>query len=201
MGVDLTGNFRPRAEAGRSSNELLFVGRLVEQKGVHYLIQAMLEIIRNHRQATLTIAGDGMEGNSLRRLAEALGVGEHIRFLGSIENSSLEELYGRAAMFVSPSLAEGFGLTFVEALGCACPVVATDLPAIRDVVIDGVNGLICRQKDSADLAAKICFLFEHPELRETMGNAGREYVQSRFDWTTISSRYAALIDELAQVKQ
>lgn len=198
MGVDLTGNFRPPAEAGRSNNELLFVGRLVEQKGVHYLIQAMPEILRNHPQTTLTIAGDGAEGKSLRRLAEASGVGEHVRFLGAVENSVLKELYGRAAMFVSPSLAEGFGLTFVEALGCACPVVATDIPAIRDVVIEGVNGLICRQKDSADLAAKVCFLFEHPELRETMGNAGRQYVQSQFDWTTISSRYAALIDELAQ---
>lgn len=198
MGVDLTGNFRPPADAGRSNNELLFVGRLVEQKGVHYLIQAMPEILRNHPQATLTIAGDGTEGKSLRRLAEAIGVGEHVRFLGAIENSSLEELYGRAAMFVSPSLAEGFGLTFVEALGCACPVVATDLPAIRDVVIDGVNGLICRQKDSADLAAKVRYLLAHPDLRENLGKAGRKHVESRFDWTMIASRYAALIDELAQ---
>lgn len=198
MGVDLTGTFIPPAAAGRSNHELLFVGRLVAQKGVRYLIQALPEILKKHPQAVLSIVGDGPERANLQGLAAASKVGEHVRFLGAVENSALKELYGGAAMFVSSSLSEGFGLTCVEALGCACPVVATDLPAIRDIVIDGVTGLICKQKDSGDLAAKICFLLEHPELRATMGSAGRQYVQSRFDWATVSRRYAALIEEVAQ---
>jgi glycosyltransferase involved in cell wall biosynthesis len=198
MGIDLTGIFTPPVFSGRNSNELLFVGRLVEQKGLQYLIQAMPEILRNYPQVTLTIAGDGPEREYLRRLADVSRVGEHVQFLGAVENAALKELYRRAAMFVSPSLAEGFGLVFVEALGCACPVVATGLPAIRDVVIDGVTGLTCQRKNGADLAAKVCFLFEHPELREKLGSVGRLHVQERFDWATISHRYAALIDELAQ---
>lgn len=196
MGVDLTSAFRPSGTLMRSSNELLFAGRLVEQKGLQYLILAMPEILRRHPHVTLAIAGDGPEKENYQRLAITSGVNKNIRFLGALENAALSELYGSAAMFVSPSLAEGFGLTLVEAAGCECPVVATDLPAILDIVINGETGLICRQKDRADLAAKVCFLLEHPELRESMGRAGRQHVQGHFDWTTISRRYATLIDDL-----
>lgn len=197
MGVDLTEVFVPPAMQQRSNTELLFVGRLVEQKGMRYLIQALPEILKSHSQVVLNIVGDGPEKEYLHRLAVDSGVGEHVRFLGAIENSKLSELYGHAALFVTPSLVEGFGLTIVEALGCACPVVATDLPAIRDIVVGSVTGLICEQGNSADLAAKVCLLLEHPELRVSMGRAGRQHVQERFDWSVIAGRYASLIDELA----
>lgn len=196
MGVDLAEVFVPPAVRQRSGTELLFVGRLVERKGVHYLLQALPEIIKTHPQATLSIVGDGPEKENLRRLAVEYGVGGHVSFLGAIENSALSELYGRATLFVSPSLAEGLGLAIVEAMGCACPVVATDLPAMRDIVVDNITGLICAQSNSADLAAKICFLLDHPELRVSMGRAGRQHVQGHFDWSVIAGRYACLIDEL-----
>lgn len=198
MGVDLAVTFTPPVTSGRSSTELLFVGRLVEQKGVQYLIMAMPEILKKHPQAMLAIAGDGPERENLLRQVVALGVGKHVRFYGALENAALRELYRNAAIFVSPSLAEGFGLALVEASGCGCPVITTDLPAIRDIVIDGITGLSCRQEDSADFAAKICFLLEHPELRESMGCAGRQHVQERFDWGTISRRYTTLFDGLVR---
>lgn len=198
MGVDLVGSFTPPATKVRSDNELLFVGRLVEQKGGQYLIQAMPEILKKHPQAMLTIVGDGPARENLRRLAAISGVNEHVHFKGAVANTALNELYGRAAVFVSPSLTEGFGLTLVEALGCGCPVVATDLHAIRDIVIDGSTGLMCRGGDSADIAAKVCKLLDQPGLRDKLGNAGRQHVQQHFDWATVSERYAALIDELAQ---
>lgn len=197
MGVDLTELFVPPAMQRRSDTELLFVGRLVEQKGIRYLIQALPEILKNHPQVTLSIVGDGPEKECLHRLTVEYGVAGHVRFLGAIENSALYALYGRAALFVSPSLAEGFGLALVEALGCACPVVATDLAAISDIVIDGVTGVLCEQSNSADLAAKVCFLLDHPGLRVSLGRAGRQHVQGRFDWSVIAGRYASLIDELA----
>lgn len=197
MGVDLTGVFTP-SDSRRSDTELLFVGRLVEQKGLLYLIQAMPEILKSHPQVMLTIVGDGPAKESLQRQARSAGVNEHVSFMGTVENAALSELYGRAAVFVSPSLAEGFGITFVEALGCACPVVATDLPAIRDIVIDGVTGLVCRPKDWGDLAEKVCYLLDYPDLRGALGSAGRRHVEERFDWTEIASRYAALIDGVAQ---
>lgn len=198
MGVDLAVTFTPPVSSERSSTALLFVGRLVEKKGVQYLIMAMPEILKKHPQAMLAIAGDGPVRESLRRQADVLGVGKHVRFHGALENAALRELYGNAAIFVSPSLAEGFGLALVEASGCGCPVITTDLAAIRDIVIDGVTGLICRRADSADLADKILYLLEHPELRESMGWAGRQHVQERFDWGIISRQYASLFDGLVR---
>lgn len=197
MGVDLTGVFTP-SDSRRSDTELLFVGRLVELKGLNYLIQAMPEILKSHPQVTLTIVGDGPERKNLKNLAADLNVAGSIAFLGAVENAALSALYRRATIFVSPSLAEGFGLTFVEAMGCACPVVATDLPVLRDVITDWVTGLVCGQRDSSGLAAKVCFLLAHPELREALGNAGCQHVRKHFDWTAITRRYELLIDELVE---
>lgn len=197
MGVDLTVTFTPPVASGRSSNELLFVGRLAEQKGIRYLIMAMPEILKKHPQTTLSIIGDGPERESLLRQTTVSGVGQHVRFHGALENSELRELYGNAAIFVSPSLAEGLGLTLVEALACECPVVASDLPAIRDVVSDGITGILCNQKDSADLANKIITMLNDPTLRQAIGRAGRQHVLKRFDWNIIAERYIRLIDDIA----
>ena len=84
----------------------------------------------------------------------------------------------------------------VEALGCECPVVASDLPAIRDVVNDGTTGLLCRQKDSADLANKILYLLDNPEKRQSIAKAGRQYVLENFDWDYIARRYSQTISGL-----
>lgn len=196
MGVDLITTFTPPVASGRSSDELLFVGRLAEPKGVRYLIMAMPEILKKHPQTILSIVGDGPARESLLQKAAVSGVDQHVRFHGALENSELRELYRNAAIFVSPSLTEGLGLALIEALACECPVVASDLPAIRDVVSDGITGIICNQKDSADLARKIITMLNDPTLRQTLGRAGRQHVLERFDWNIIAGRYIRLIDDI-----
>lgn len=202
MGVDTRTLFTPDTATRRVDNEVLFVGRLVEKKGCTYLLDAMPEILRRHPDTRLRIVGSGPEEEALKQQADHLGIAYAVTFYGAVINTEILGLYRRATIFVAPSIVtaqgdqEGLGLVLVEALACECPVVASDLPAIRDVVIDGVNGLICRQKNSADLAAKVCFLLEHPELRESLGSTGRQHVQERFDWVAISHRYASLFDGL-----
>lgn len=196
MGVDLTATFTPSVASGRSSDELLFVGRLAESKGVRYLIMAMPEILEKHPRTILSIVGDGPARESLLRQAAVSGVDQHVRFHGALRNSELRELYRNAAIFVSPSLTEGLGLALIEALACECPVLASDLPAIRDVVSDGITGVICNQKDSADLARKIITMLNDPTLRQTLGRAGRQHVLERFDWNIIAGRYIRLIDDV-----
>ncbi|MDB5842233.1 MAG: glycosyltransferase [Herminiimonas sp.] len=204
MGVDLAHRFTPLPERASAPDEILFAGRLVEKKGVRYLILAMPMIVQRRPQVTLLIAGEGPEREELEKLAFATGVAGHIRFLGAIENRDLRTLYRRAAVFVAPSVVarggdqEGLGLVFVEALGCGCAVVASDLPAIRDVIIDGVTGLICKQKDSADLGRKVLTLLDDPIQRAKLGAAGRRHVADRFDWEIVAERYRQLIDALLQ---
>lgn len=201
MGVDLTQRFIPSQDTARSTTDILFVGRLVEKKGVRYLIEAMPRILAGHPSMRLSIAGDGPDRQQLQKLAQELGVASAVNFLGAVDQASLREKYRSATLFVAPSVVakggdqEGLGLVFVEALGCACPVIASDLPAVKDVIIDGETGLTCRQNDSVDLADKIDYLLERPELRHRLGEAGRRHVTARFDWETIAQRYANLIRE------
>lgn len=203
MGVDLTHRFTPSPEIVRNSTEVLFVGRLVEKKGVRYIISAMPEVIKSFPQAMLLVVGEGPDRDHLQKLAQASGLEENVRFLGAVNNMALRDIYRRTAIFVAPSIVasggdqEGLGLVLVEALGCACPVVTTDLPAIRDVVIDGVTGVICKQNDSVDLACNIVKLLNNPDLSRALGHAGRQYVLERFDWDGVASRYGALIASAA----
>ena len=202
MGVNLVRQFTPDQSTIRNTHEILFVGRLVEKKGVIYLVQAMPEILKSYPDAKLVIAGDGPDRVHLQKLAQTTGVDRYIQFMGNLDNAALPELYRRATVFVAPSIVaeggdqEGLGLVFVEALGCECPVVATDLPATRDVVIDGVTGVICKQNDSADLADKILLLLDNAEKRRESGRAGREHVIAHFDWKIISQRYQCVIENL-----
>jgi glycosyltransferase involved in cell wall biosynthesis len=202
MGVDLQQRFTPSATP-RKNCSLLYAGRLVEKKGVRYLVSAMRKIRERYPEIELIIAGDGPERTALKQLAVAEGVSEQVRFLGAMDNVALRDLYRQCTIFVAPSIVaddgdqEGLGLVFVEALGCECAVVATDLPAIRDVILNGVTGLVVRQKDSDDLTDKIITLLDNPDLRTSLGKAGRAYVSERFDWNLIAKRYRKLFDNLA----
>jgi glycosyltransferase involved in cell wall biosynthesis len=89
---------------------------------------------------------------------------------------------------------EGFGLVLVEALACECAVVATDLPATRDIVKDMETALIIRQKDASQISDKVIQLFDDSKLRKSLGTTGRRHVLDRFDWHTITKRYTELID-------
>lgn len=203
MGVDAQGLFTPDGYGERNDRELLFVGRLVEKKGLVYLLEAMPLILARHPLVKLSVVGGGPEEARLRSLANELRILDRVAFLGPFPNTELPSLYRRAAIFVAPSIVaesgdqEGLGLVVAEALACECPVVASDLPAIRDVVIDGVTGLMARERDSVDLAAKVIALLDKPDLRRRLAQQGRQHVLARFDWESVANRYARLIETLA----
>jgi glycosyltransferase involved in cell wall biosynthesis len=91
---------------------------------------------------------------------------------------------------------EGFGLVLVEALGCECATVVTDLPAMRDIIIEGKTGLVVPQKSIQQLAEKVVCLLDDPKLGRSLGKEGRRYVENRYDWNYITIKYAALIESI-----
>ena len=204
MGVDLTHRFTPTPDLPRSCDEILFVGRLVEKKGLRYLIAAMPEIIARHPSAFLTVVGFGPEEGERHAQAEALGIAHKVNFLGALTQAELPALYRRTAVFVAPFVRagsgdqEGLGLVLVEALGCGCPVVVSYLPAILDIVRDGVTGLLTKPGDAANLATKVNGLLDKPESGKRLGHAGRELVLSQFDWERIAERYLVLLQQAHQ---
>jgi glycosyltransferase involved in cell wall biosynthesis len=198
MGVDLDEVFTP-GDAANTRDGLIFVGRLVEKKGVEYLIEAMAILGSECPQLKLTVVGDGPLSETLKALAQTRGVSDRVRFLGSVRNEEVPGYLRAAAIFVMPSVVaesgdqEGLGLVAVEAQGCGCAVVASDLPAVRDTVIDGQTGLMARPADAADLAEKIALLLEDNALRKILAETGRNHALERFNWTAVGSRYAGII--------
>lgn len=201
MGVDLNKRFVP-APMPPEKGSLLFVGRLVEKKGVCYLIEALPLILQKYRHTKLRIAGDGPEKTSLRNQVMKLGIDEHVEFLGALENESLPDLYQSSEVVIFPSVIaddgdrEGFGLVLVEALGCECAVVTTDLPAMQDILADGKTGLVVPPKNPRKLAEKITDLLDNPSLGRSLGKKGRQYVLERYNWDRIVKQYVVLIESI-----
>lgn len=193
MGVDLRHRFVPAVQRS-ASGALLFVGRLVEKKGLKYLIEALPLILEKHPNATLRIVGDGQEKERILELILELGIAEHVEFLGAVANETLTEIYQSSDVVVFPSVvAEGFGLVLVEALGCECATVVSESPAMQDIIENGKSALIVPQKDPNLLAEKVSLLIDDDNLRQSLGKQGRQYVLERFDWEIITSQYKELL--------
>ena len=198
MGVDLAGRFVPGSRPA-DPQRLVYVGRLVEKKGVATLVKAIQLLKTGFADLKLTIVGDGPEKSALERQAAELGVSAQIDFAGSQPNAHVPQYYQSAGIAIVPSVIatdgdqEGLGLVAVEALGCGCVAVVSDLPALRDVISDGENGLVFRATDAADLAAKIRNLLEDAALYNRLGSAGRQSVVDRFDWQQVGSHYRSII--------
>jgi glycosyltransferase involved in cell wall biosynthesis len=201
MGTDLTRLFRPGGYM-RESKQVLFVGRLVEKKGCGYLLKAWPEVVRKDPEARLIIVGDGPERNALQQQIRSLDVTETIRFLGAVDHSALPALYRSSAVVVFPSIVadsgdrEGFGLVLVEALGCECAAVVTDLPAMEDIVEHERSALVVPQKDPSAIARAILSLMDDPSLCRRLGENGRRHVLAQFDWRAIGVKYARLMERL-----
>jgi glycosyltransferase involved in cell wall biosynthesis len=199
MGADLAHTFCP-SHRKANQNELLFVGRLVEKKGLRYLIDALPAVINRFPDTHLNIVGDGPDRRALCHRSVRLGVEKNVTFHGAVAHADLTKFYNASEIFVFPSVIgkdgdrEGFGLVLVEAMGCGCAVISTNLAAMKDIVVDGVTGLVVSQKSSLQLADTINLLLEAPSTRRKMGELARTRVLEKFDWDVISLEYKKLIE-------
>src|SRR3989344_5809 len=179
---------------------LLFVGSLVEKKGVKYILLAMPEIVAKYPTAKLMIIGDGEDREKLKTLANKLRILSHIFFLGAIPNNKLPPYYATADVFITPSIItdngdqEGLPVTYMEATASGLFVITTDLPGNKDLIVKNVNGVFVKQRDSSDLAMTV---------NRYLGNMGsinkkriHKSVQVKFSWDSISQKYYKLMKHI-----
>lgn len=191
MGVDLIHRFTPDVTVERSRDELLFVGRLVEKKGLRHLIDAMPHMLAERPSAFLTVAGFGPEMEERRRQVERLGLGDRVRFLGAVGQESLPGLYRRAAVFVAPFVEaatgdrDGLGLVVVEAAGCGCPVVVSDSAVTRAFGRASEQVRIVRWSTAEELAHAIVSM-------RWRGDVGEAWL--RFDWDRRADAYGRILN-------
>jgi glycosyltransferase involved in cell wall biosynthesis len=200
MGVDLSKSFRPTMNQERQG--VLYVGRLVEKKGVDVLLSgwaAAPEHVRNHG---LTLIGSGNKKDSLVALAKSLGILPSVNFVGPVPHSGLPAYYQRARLLVFPSIIsldndqEGLGLVAIEAMGCNCPVLVSDIASLSDVIVDGDTGFVFPMGDSHSLAQRLTELLSSDELCNEVAERGSKYVRARFDWLSVGERYSSLYSEM-----
>lgn len=195
MGVNTLSEFTPDQTIARGKCRLLFVGRLVEQKGLDLLITAMPNLLAEFPKCSLTVVGEGPSREDLQRQSVALGVDREVVFAGAVANDQLPDFYRKSAMLISPSVEdEGFGLVCVEAMACECPVIATNLSAMQEIIQDGVTGLLFQSGNVTELTKKIRTLLQSPDIGQNMGMAGRKFVQSNFDWEVITGKYCSVFE-------
>ncbi|QGL77463.1 glycosyltransferase [Stenotrophomonas maltophilia] len=195
MGVDLQHRFIP-SSMERARDELLFVGRLVEKKGLTYLIDALPAVLARHPRVSLTVIGHGPELPALEAQVAALGLQQHVRFVGPVSQNALPAYYQRATTLVAPFIEarngdqEGLGLVTVEALGCGCPVVTTDVPAVRDAFPAGPPRYLATQRSSDALANVLIELLDAREEAQAWAHAQRPALIARFDHVQVAADYA-----------
>lgn len=182
----------PATDAPRDG--LLFVGRLTAQKGVDVLLRAMTRLPPDE---TLTVVGDGPEGDALRALATSLGLADRVRWLGALPPREVAPCYARARALVVPSREEGLGLVAVEAQLSGTPVVAADSGGLPDVVRDGATGLLVPADDAAALATALRALRDDPSRAARLAHAGQAAARAAFTPDGVAARYEAIYRRVA----
>lgn len=180
----------PRASDGAT---ILCVARQYPRKHVADLLRALPIVRRSVPQARALIVGDGPEHAALQRLAAGLGLGHAAQLMGGLpDDAQVARIYRRADVFCLPSVQEGFGIVFLEAMASGLPIVATHAAAIPEVVPHSQAGLLTPPGDVAALAAALIELLRNPDQRAAYGRFGREYVQ-QYDWDRVAERFLAQI--------
>lgn len=195
MGVDRTRfgkQYRVSNYFGQEEKKVvLFVGRLVEKKGVTYLIEAMKEI-----DALLVIVGDGPIKEKL--VDQSADMKERVVFLGAKTHKELKTIYASSDIFVAPSITakdgdqEGIPTAIMEAIASGLPVIASDSGGIIDLITSGVNGFLCKEKDVIELRNNINMLIKNSELVDRFKKESKLIV-SRYDYNVIAERYKKIL--------
>src|SRR5437763_3497488 len=198
-------HFRPgidaravRAKYGLNGGPwLLTVARLEWHKGIDTVIRALPAIRAAHPDTRYAIAGVGDRREELERIAQSVKLGDAARFLGAVSEDDLPALYNAADLYVGASrrhdlLAEGFGISLVEASASGLAVVAGDSGGVADAVRDGETGILVDPDEPAAVATAITRLLGAPELRHRMGAAGRRAAETHYNWDRVASDLIAI---------
>ena len=194
-GVDVE-RFHPAPHARKNGPiRLLFVGRLVYQKGLDLLLQA-LALMPSGSDVILEVVGDGDARPDLEAMVGAMGISERISFAGWCPRSEMPLRYQATDIFVLPSRDEGMPNVVLEAMACGLPVIVTRIAGNEELVQEGETGLLVPCEDPVALAQALARLAADGESRRRMGRAGRALVEQYYTWRRAAEAYLALIAPL-----
>jgi len=196
-GVDLERFSRTvlATESQGQSLIIITVSRLVKKNGIDDLIRA--QGLSLPWVLKLLIIGTGPEEKKLKKLVKKLKLEDKVIFLGHISHQDLPRYLAMADVFVRPSLSEGLGSAFLEAMACGLPVIGTSVGGIPDFLKDGETGLFCQVKNPQSIAEKIQELLTNSQLRKRIITNGQKLVQEKYNWDRINQQMSQIYQKLS----
>ncbi len=178
---------------------VLYVGRLVREKGVQVMLDAASNILSACPETKFLIVGTGYFMDELKQQAHHLGINDQVNFLGYVDDDELKRLYNIADVVCIPSLYEPFGIVALEAMAAKVPVVTSDTGGLRDFVEHMVTGITTYTGDSGSLAWGILEILRNPELGKYISHEAYDRVLKIYNWQVIAKQtskiYTEVIDE------
>ena len=192
-----TGGAALRRSLGLDDARVVVSGsRLVLKNGLDRLLQAWPAVRREVPAAVLLLVGEGEDRRALERMAGDLGVAEAVRFAGAVPHAQIGRYLRLGDVYVRPSLSEGLGTAFLEAMACGVPIVGARTGGIPDFLVEGQTGLFCDPARPRTIADAILRILRDGPLARELGRAGQALVAERYRWDTVSDRIAALYGRL-----
>lgn len=190
---------RLKKELGIEKDELVMVttSRLALKNGLDDLIKSINILVYKMGIASkLIILGAGPDESTLKQLAKDQSVEQHVLFMGYMDYKKLPPYVEMADIFCRPSLSEGFGNSFVEAMAVDTPIIATEVGGIPDFLKDGETGLFCQVRDPFSIASAAQKYVQHPELYKKIQDQGGELARSKYSWDLVAQKMKLVFDKM-----
>ena len=184
-GIERDYTFR-RKFAMDNEKIILFIGRLVYEKGVQHLIAAMPKILEHYHDAKLVIAGKGGMINELKQEVYNMGLGDKVCFAGYLNGKDVAKMYKAADISVFPSTYEPFGIVALEAMLAGVPTVVSDVGGLDEIVTHGVDGMKAYAGNANSIADSITALLYDHQLATNVAKKAKQKVKEQFNWEKIA---------------
>ena len=175
-----------RKYAADNEKIILFLGRLVYEKGVQHLISAMPKILENYNDAKLVIAGKGGMLEELKAQAENMGIGNKVYFTGHLDAKNVNKMYKASDISVFPSTYEPFGIVALEAMLAGNPVVVSDVGGLNEIVDHRINGMKTYAGNPNSIADSILELLYDQKLCDNLAKKAKQKVRLEYNWNKIA---------------
>lgn len=165
---------------------ILYVGRLVYEKGIQNLISAMPKILNGYHDSKLIIAGKGGMLDELKAQANSMGLGDKVYFTGYLNAKQVQKMYKCADVAVFPSTYEPFGIVALEAMLAGVPTVVSDVGGLNEIIEHGVNGMKSYAGNSNSIADSVLSLLYDHKLCANISKNAKNKVKEQFNWNKIA---------------
>lgn len=186
-------NFKKKLGIANYEKIIITSSRLVKKNAIDDIIKSLQYLNKN---INFLILGSGPDLKKLKRLAKKLNVEKRVSFLGYVDHSKLTHYLKISDIFVRPSLSEGLGNSFLEAMASGLPVIATRVGGIPDFLKDNETGLFCEVHNPKNIAEKVKILLENNELREKIIKNSAEMVKNNYSWNLVAQKMNNIFNKI-----